>query len=125
MVLKSRVAVHWHYNTHVCYGAQRIVTMLTITMSYNTTGTTFAHSCTADHVLSVPHSNLLPPLVSRFESCSLYHEATIKLINSENPHLLCETLCVSLLWPVRALSSTYVHVCVESFKQVTWKLLES
>ena len=106
MVLKSRVVVHWHCNTqcHVCYGAQRIVTMLTITMSYNTT--TLAHSCTADHVLSVPHSNMLPPLVSRFEFYPLYHEATVKLINSENPHLLCETLCVSLLWPVRALSST-------------------
>ena len=29
-----------------------------------------------------------------------------KLINSENPHLLCETLCVSLLRSVRALSNT-------------------
>ena len=49
---------------------------------------------------------MLPPLFSRFEPCSLYHEATTKLINSENPHLLCETLCVSLPRPVRALSNT-------------------
>ena len=103
MVLKSRVAVHWHYNTHVCYGAQRIVTMLTITMSYNTT--TFAHSCTADHVLSVPHSNLLPPLVSRFESCSLYHEATIKLINYKT-HIYYVRVYVFRYLGHRALSNT-------------------
>ena len=76
----SALALH----THVCYRAQRIVTMLTITMSYNTK--TLAHSCTADHVLSVPQLNMLPPLVSRFEFCPLYHEATVKLYNSENPH---------------------------------------